>query len=195
MRKHCRKHHPEWLAALDEQAKGERINNRSELYCTVRKQTPEDGFGEASEQPAKRQCVTISSPTTDLNQRLVDDLSNQRVVDSPESNNGGEGPSGLLLEEDMRSVGRFAGMLPFPRFSNFDTSAQCYEAEEDDTGDPPRSHPPPPFSPPPSASPAGRCRLTPLFAWRSSERNDVWLQGPTPARAKTKSRAFRTTWA
>ena len=148
MRKHCRKHHPEWLAALDEQAKGERINNRSELYCTVRKQTPEDGFGEASEQPAKRQCVTISSPTTDLNQRLVDDLSNQRVVDSPESNNGGEGPSGLLLEEDMRSVGRFAGMLPFPRFSNFDTSAQCYEAEEDDTGDPPRSHPPPPLLPP-----------------------------------------------
>ena len=58
MRKHCRKQHPEWLEALDEQAKGMRINDRSELYCTARKQTPEDGFGEASEEPAKRQCVT-----------------------------------------------------------------------------------------------------------------------------------------
>lgn len=34
VRKHCRKHHPQWLAQLDEVAKEERTPYRSELYCT-----------------------------------------------------------------------------------------------------------------------------------------------------------------
>lgn len=135
VRKHCRKHHPEWLAALDEQAKGERINNRSELYCTVRRQVTDDEFRDAGEQsvPAKRQ--RSASPTTDLNTRLSEDggASNQRS-DSPSSS---EDYIGILIEEDGPAAGQIAGMLaspPFPRFARFESAANVLEVAENETG-------------------------------------------------------------
>lgn len=42
VRKHCRKHHPQWLAELDELAKEGRTTHRSELYCTKQKKRPAD---------------------------------------------------------------------------------------------------------------------------------------------------------
>mmetsp|Transcript_51156 Transcript_51156/g.167211 ORF Transcript_51156/g.167211 Transcript_51156/m.167211 type:complete len:261 (+) Transcript_51156:51-833(+) len=55
VRKHCRKHHPAWLAALDEQAKEGRTHNRSELYCVARPLTREEAETFAREEPRKRQ--------------------------------------------------------------------------------------------------------------------------------------------
>lgn len=55
VRKHCRKHHPAWLAALDEQAKEGRTHNRSELYCVARPLTREEAETFVREEPRKRQ--------------------------------------------------------------------------------------------------------------------------------------------
>jgi len=54
VRKHCRKHHPRWLAELDEHAKEERTHHRSELYCTQRNMTRADLDALVALEPRKR---------------------------------------------------------------------------------------------------------------------------------------------
>ena len=66
MRKHCRKHHPQWLAKLDEQAKESRTHNRSELYCYSRLLTAEEAEAIQRDEPRKRPR-TVGLTPTDLN--------------------------------------------------------------------------------------------------------------------------------
>jgi hypothetical protein len=80
VRKHCRKHHPQWLAKLDEQAKEGRTHNRSELYCVPRLLTADEAAALQREEPRKRQRM-VSSPT-DLNRAPSEE--NMRL-DSPSS--------------------------------------------------------------------------------------------------------------
>ena len=66
MRKHCRKHHPQWLAKLDEQVKESRTHNRSELYCYSRLLTAEEAEAIQRDEPRKRPR-TVGLTPTDLN--------------------------------------------------------------------------------------------------------------------------------
>eukprot|EP00962_Isochrysis_galbana_P029772 scaffold9569_cov142-Isochrysis_galbana.AAC.6 len=80
VRKHCRKHHPQWLAKLDEQAKEGRTHNRSELYCVPRLLTADEAEALQREEPRKRQRMVLSP--TDLNRAPSEE--NMRL-DSPSS--------------------------------------------------------------------------------------------------------------
>lgn len=66
VRKHCRKHHPEWLAQLDEIAREERTHNRSELYCNQKKMTRSEIEHAMALEPRKRQRRNLASLPTDL---------------------------------------------------------------------------------------------------------------------------------
>jgi hypothetical protein len=80
VRKHCRKHHPQWLAKLDEQAKEGRTHNRSELYCVPRLLSADEAEALQRDEPRKRQRMAPSP--TDLNRAPSEE--NMRL-DSPSS--------------------------------------------------------------------------------------------------------------